>query len=178
MMKKILTSMFLLTAVFLSTVAFAGNTVDKNQKKLDVLFIQIAEGSTLTPIKERPGYYQLQLKDVKEYVGYFSDRPARISGMYPLKQFVARWEKGTQSNSFNKEPPNADLNGIVYHSFGKKVVNIPLQLSNPSYNPTTHIMSYVVQVLPGSKAMPPFARMGQTALFIDGYCMSCVAGGF
>jgi hypothetical protein len=177
-MKKILTSVFLLTTVFLSTIVFASNTVDKHQKKLDVLFIQIAEESTLAPIKERPGYYQLQLKDVKEFIGYFSDRPARISGMYPLEQFVARWDKGTQPNSFNKEPPNADLNAIVYHSFGKKVVNIPLQLSSPNYNPKTHTMSYIVQVLPGSKATPPFARMGQTALFIDGYCMSCVAGGF
>lgn len=176
-MKKYLPAATLLAATLLSTTVFAG-PAQAMQKNLDVLFIQSADGGSLMPIQGKTGYYQLQLNEVKDYIGYFSDRPARISGIYPTNQFITDWNSGSNPHSFNKVPPNAALNTVITGPFSKKMVSVPVQLSTPTYDATKHTINYTVQILPGSKAKLPLKNMGQTVLFIDSYCASCVGQGF
>lgn len=172
-MKKTLSHMALLATLSVSTFALAGQTVATTNQKLSVLFIQEAAGGSLTALEGKPGYYQLELNGVKDYTGYFSDRPARISGIYPMTKFITNWQDNSSPDSFKKVPPNAALSTVVQDGHTKKLVNVPVQLSSPSYDANKQTIRYTVQVLPGIKAPLPLKNMGQTELFIDAYCVSC-----
>ena len=170
-MKKTLTTLFLLTAASLSTAAFAQSTTTTNAncKSVSLLFVQVADDATLTPIKDKAGTYELNLDGVKNFVGYFSDRPARISGLYPTSKFIARWDADNKPDSFNKVPPNVALHAVSTGPFSTKIVNLPLQLSQPTYDVKTKTLHYTAQVLPGVKVKVPTDKLENVTLFIDSY---------
>ncbi len=175
-MKKFIAAVFLFTATLLSSSAFAEKSVNIDAKGVSLLFVQVADAGTLKPIEGKSGYYQLDLKGVKDYIGYFSDRPQRISGLYPTSKFILRWHDGTKPGSFNQEPPNVVLNAITDGVFSKKMIHLPLQMSNPVYDAKTATLSYTVQLLPGTVTHVSSEQMHDITLFIDnGYCASCVA---
>jgi len=145
------------------------------KKPISVVFIQMAEKGSLTAIPNQSNTYLLELKGVPDFIGYFADRPARISGILTTNQFATQWQDNTKPNSFNKIPPNAALSATVFTSpFHKQMRSVPLQLSHPNYNAKNHTMSYTVQVLPGVASANDLKNMKQVALFIDDFCASCV----
>ncbi len=99
---------------------------------------------------------RLTLKDVPLVV-YFSDRPARLSGMLSIEVFAQGWDKG--SDSFRADPPNATLSIL-----GKDGANnIVVELSNPDVKVKEGSISFKVRVLQGE--MPK--SFGNSTLFID-----------
>jgi hypothetical protein len=180
-MKKILVSIAILTLACLSSLVTANTAVPSPTAKkadVDLLFIQVAKHGSLTPIKDKPGFYELKLQGVDAYVQYFSNRPVRITGLYPTSKFSSNWEKGQKPSSFNKMPPNAALSAVELHLIKNKMVNIVLQLSSPIYNAQKHTLTYTAQILANSKNQVPMKHMEHIALFIDSYCASCVGKGF
>lgn len=172
-MKKLVTSMMLAVTLLISNAVFANAKVSADNKNVDVMFIQMADNGSVTPIADRPGYYLLTLNGVKPYIGYFSDRPARVSGLYPTPQFADKWQDSKGKDSFNKMPPNAALSALRNDWFSKKIVGLPLQLTEPHYDASKQTMTYTVQLLPGVSTKLPIKNMDQVALFIDDYCVSC-----
>lgn len=99
---------------------------------------------------------RLTLKDVPLVV-YFSDRPARLSGMLSIEVFAQGWDKG--SDSFRADPPNATLSIL-----GKDGANnIVVELSNPDVKVKEGSISFKGRVLQGE--MPK--SFGNSTLFID-----------
>lgn len=176
-MKKVLLSLFLLATALTVSATPAPAAVTK-KPAVNLLFVQIAKRGVLTPIKDKPGQYLLKLKGVDEYVQYFSDRPTRITGLYPTSKFISQWEEGKKAGSFNKMPPNAAMSAIELHLLKNKLVNVVVQLSAPSYNAQKRSLTYTVTILPGEKNQVPMKNLEHVALFIDSFCASCVGGGF
>jgi len=178
-MKKILLTLTLLATALTSTWTLAAKPAAAAKKApVNLLFVQIAKHGTLTPIKDKPGQYLLKLKGVDNYVQYFSDRPTRITGLYPTSKFISHWEDSKKAGSFNKVPPNAAMSAIELHLLKNKLVNIVVQLSEPSYNAQKRSLTYTVTILPGEKNQVPMKNLEHVALFIDSFCASCVGGGF
>jgi len=99
---------------------------------------------------------RLTLKDVPLVV-YFSDRPARLSGMLSIEVFAQGWDKG--SDNFRNDSPNATLSIL-----GKDGANnIVVELSNPDVKVKEGSISFKVRVLQGE--MPK--SFGNSTLFID-----------
>ena len=171
--------LILLFSACLFGTAQANQSIQRpSSSPLDILFIQRADKGSIRSIANQPGYYQLQLKGVKEYIEYFSDRPARMSGLYPTDKFINRWHDGKTRGSFNNDPPNAALSAIQPQLLNNKMVNVMVQLSNPVYDAKQQTVTYTIHVLPGVKSSLPIHRMKNVVLFIDSYCISCVSSGF
>ncbi|MCH7519958.1 MAG: hypothetical protein IH964_13165 [Candidatus Dadabacteria bacterium] len=101
---------------------------------------------------------RLTLKDVPLVI-YFSDRPARLSGMLSIEVFAQGWDKG--SDSFRADPPNATLSIL-----GKDGANnIVVELSNPDVKVKEGSISFKVRVLQGE--MPK--SFGNSTLFLDAF---------
>ena len=99
---------------------------------------------------------RLTLKDVPLVV-YFSDRPARLSGMLSIEVFAQGWDKG--SDNFRNDSPNATLSIL-----GKDGANnIVVELSNPDVKVKEGSISFKVRVLQGE--MPK--SFGNSTLFVD-----------
>lgn len=177
-MKKLFITFFLLSIALLSSATFATVNYAKSKKKVDVLFIQMADKGVLKPIKNKPGFYELKLEGVKEYVQFFTDRPIRKAGIYPTDKFVQQWLIGKNNNSFNKVPPNAALSAIEIRLMKNKMLNTVLELSSPSYNSKQHTLTYIVQPLKGLALQISQKSFKNVALFIDDYCASCTGIGF
>ncbi|MGQ3891924.1 hypothetical protein [Legionella sp. CNM-4043-24] len=177
-MKKILLSLLLLTTTLTSAWAVENKSAPARKAPVNLLFVQISKTGSLTPVEGQPGQYILKLKGVDEYVQYFSDRPNRITGLYPTAKFIHQWEEGKKASSFNKMPPNAAMSAIELHLLKNKVVNTVVQLSEPSYNAQKRSLTYKVTILPGAKNQVPMKHLQHVALFIDSFCASCVGQGF
>ncbi|KTD54719.1 hypothetical protein [Legionella quateirensis] len=178
-MNKLLIALFALVTVLVSPFAQAKslteNTLNTN---VNYMFVQTGKYGSLMPIKGKAGFYQLTLKNSGEYVHYFSDRPNRITGVYPTAQFVNKWINNNTPDGFNKMAPNAALSALNVHLLKNNQVNIIVQLSEPAYNPKNQTMTYIAQILPGENNIKPMKHLEQVALFIDSYCASCVGKGF
>lgn len=175
MMKKILLTLLLLGSALTAT---AAPTQAKAKEPVSLLFIQVAKQGALTPIEGKPGYYLLKLKGVDEYIQYFSDRPQRITGLYPTAKFIQRWDEDKQANGFKKEPPNAAVSAVELHLLKNKLVHTVVQLSEPKYNAQKRSLTYTVHLLPNAHNQVPMKHLEHVALFIDSYCVSCVSQGF
>lgn len=182
-MKKILLALIASATLFTSTLIIAGTSAasinpEMSVKGLNLMFIQIANQGSLEPIKGKPGFYLLTLKGVNEYVQYFSDRPARVTGLYPTDEFINKWNHGNKPLSFNKMPPNAALSGVEPHLPKNRIVNTVLQLSEPVYNSKNGTLTYTTQILAGKNNHNTLKHIKNVALFIDSYCASCSGQGF
>ena len=103
---------------------------------------------------------RITLKDVPLVV-YFSDRPARISGMLSIQVFAQGWDKG--SDNFRTDPPNGTLSIL-----GKDGANnVVLELSNPDVKVKEGSISFKVRVLDKGTNIPK--SFGNSTLFIDDF---------
>lgn len=116
--------------------------------KAEFLFVQSAR-------QMRYANGELTLVDVSPITVLFSDRPERLAGHMLTEAFVPFWSEG--DNSFEDDPPNADLAVLE----GASDANTVLTLHGPRLQGRD--LSYRVDVLEGK---PP-ATAGAASLFID-----------
>ncbi len=178
-MNKLLIALILMVTNLVSPATFVQAATKPVQKtELNYLFVQAGMRGSLQPVKGQTGLYQLELRHIGKYVHYFSDRPNRITGLYPIDQFINQWNNDNSPNGFKKMPPNAALSGVDVHLLKDEPVNIVLQLSNPVYNPQKDSLTYTAKILSGEQNVAAMKHLEQVALFIDSYCASCVGQGF
>lgn len=115
---------------------------------LPSLFVMTAEGYAYQDGK-------LTLKGISPNTIIFADRPKRLAGHVPTEAVVQDWAEGR--DSFEKDPPNADLS--TFSPQGAK--NVVVELKNPVLKADT--LTYDVKILEGKMD----ASGGQTSLFID-----------
>lgn len=138
-------------------------------KARSFLFVQNARHGTATAVRGRAGRYRLRLRDVDPHVLFFTDRPARDTGLLTQKALTgALFGKGDT-------PPNAAVEVIG----GPKSQDVlAVKLSNPLYNEHARTLSYDAAALrtiaaPGlrhyrdrlDRRLP--ASFGAVSLFID-----------
>ncbi|WP_198666084.1 hypothetical protein [Tropicimonas sp. IMCC34043] len=116
----------------------------------DFLFVQTASGMAYAADANR-----LTLNGVSPVTLFFSDRPERIAGNTKTETFVASWGQGT--DSFESDPPNADISVLVDGGLQQAVV----VLRNPVL--TGDALHYTVEILSGD--MPVLGE--NASLFID-----------
>jgi hypothetical protein len=123
-------------------------TKGKPSGKMDVLYVQNARSVSLNNGK-------LVLRGVNPKTICFTDRPARLAGHLPTKDFIPLWSEG--KDSFLKDPPNATLS--IFSE--DKVSDVVVEISNPVLSGGD--LTYNAKVLEGSAS----TRGGACTLFID-----------
>ena len=123
-------------------------TAGKPTGKMDVLYVQNASSVTLANGK-------LVMKGVNSRTICFTDRPARLAGHLPTREFIPLWSQG--KDSFLKDPPNATLS--IFSE--DKVSDIVVEISKPVLSGNT--LTYSAKVLEGAAK----ADGGACTLFID-----------
>ena len=123
-------------------------TVIVEADEIEALFVQTAHGI-------RYGDGKLTLKGLAPTTLFFSDRPDRVTGHIPLREFVESWDKGP--DSFASNPPNAVLS--IFAS--DDVTDIVVELKDPVLVGSD--LTYSIEILDGE--MPTSG--GPIALFID-----------
>lgn len=134
---------------------------------ISFLFVQESDAGSLVP--EKDGTMNLTLTGVRPDTVYFSDKPARISGVISTAIFNSSslWSSETAPNAALMIPDAPALNDTVI-----------LSLSNPQYNKAAATIRYTAVPVPnytgeGLKAYRTFAdpmvpeQFGQAMLFID-----------
>jgi hypothetical protein len=116
----------------------------------DFLFVQTARRMSFDRATNR-----LTLHDVSPFTVMFSDRPDRIAGNMLTAGFALFWNRG--SDSFLKDPPNADVSIVE----GNDLRQVVVVLRDPVLEGDK--LSYTVRVLEGT--MPETG--GSTSVFID-----------
>lgn len=123
-------------------------TSGKPSGNMDVLYVQNARNVTLENGK-------LVLRGVNPKTICFTDRPARLAGHLPTREFIPLWSQG--KDSFLKDPPNATLSIFS----GDKVADIVVEISEPRLSGNN--LTYNAKVLEGASSI----RGGECSLFID-----------
>jgi hypothetical protein len=133
-----------------------------------VLFTLSAKGGTLQATGHgKTGVLSLRAPDSK--VTAFADRPARLSGMTTLEEFV---DHGWKAVGLDRDPPNAAL--VLDHAPQHRDTAV-FELSGPSYSRARRTLSFratpVGKVSRGAMpvqdlAQPP-SDLGRSHLFID-----------
>lgn len=116
----------------------------------DFLFVQTAEGMAFDADSAT-----LTLSGVSPVTLFFADRPDRIAGNMSTAKFVPFWSTGT--DSFLKDPPNADLSIIENGTLRQTVV----ELRDPKLDGDT--LTYQVTIISGD--MP--VTGSEISVFID-----------
>lgn len=126
------------------------NDSDLNEgtMEIEVLYVQSAHGMVYDD-------GVLTLQGVAPTTLLFSDRPERITGHIPSKDFLISWGEG--DNSFAEDPPNAVLSMFTKD----EVHDVVVVLRDPVLEGNQ--WSYNVDILDGE--MP--ASGGASSLFID-----------
>jgi hypothetical protein len=138
-----------IAAAALAAMAVQGRTAFAQEKSADFLFVQNAKSMAYANGK-------LTLKGVSPVTVFFTDRPERIAGNMPTRDFVPFWSAG--KDSFVKDNPNANLSILEKD---KAVADIVVTLANPVLKGED--LSYDVKILEGK--MP--VGGGPVSLFID-----------
>jgi hypothetical protein len=126
-------------------IAFAAT--EKSGDNPPVMFVQSASGVSFKDGK---------LTLMSPSTTFFSDRPARMAGHMPCRNFIQAWSNG--DDSFKKDPPNAVLSVFVPNGTPKKMV---VTLQNPRFEGPNLI--YDASIVKGSAP----EGMKEAALFID-----------
>ena len=165
-MKKYL-SLLIASMFLISAVAF-GETKAAAADTSSILFTQIAQSATLTPVVGKDNTYQLTLNNINKHVIWFTDRPGRNSGMIPVEKFMTAWNEG--KDSFASNPPNASLVTISNSKAmpSTKEVSV-IKLTNPVYDKKANSLTYTVE--PVGTAHPDHLTQeslkGEVVLFVD-----------
>lgn len=163
-MNKILTSLLIMT---LTSTCLA---TTHNQAGQTFLLVQIAHSAEIKAVPNQRNTYELTLKGVSPYVTYFANRPMRVSGAISNVKFTNNWSK-----AFKKDAPNADLVGVEDSLLHPKYLNYSIELTHMEYNATGKTFHYTVHLLSGNnKTLPAKLKLNNAALFIDGFCLTCV----
>lgn len=123
-------------------------TVIVEADEIEALFVQTAHSM-------RYGDGMVTLEGLAPTTLFFSDRPDRVTGHIPSREFVESWDKGP--DSFAANPPNAVLS--IFHP--DDVSDIVVELKDPMLVGSE--LTYTVEILDGE--IP--ASGGPIALFID-----------
>lgn len=116
--------------------------------EIEALFVQTANGMRYSDGK-------VTLEGLAAATLFFFDRPDRVTGHIPSREFVESWDKGPDSSASN--PPNVVL--PIFHP--NDVSDIVVELKEPVLVGSE--LTYTVEILDGE--MP--ANGGPIALFID-----------
>lgn len=102
------------------------------------MFVQSFQSGSVARTEGQEGRYTVTLEQGSGQTIYFSDRPDRIVGATPTGQFL-------EGLGFPEDnPPNAAL--IVETEPGETDIAV-VELFNPMYDPTSHGVTYDVEVL-------------------------------
>jgi hypothetical protein len=137
-----------LAALAMTGVAAHGRAEDP--KTVDFLLVQTAKGLTFDTATRT-----LRLIGVSPITLFFSDRPERVAGNMKTASFVPFWSQG--ADSFQKDPPNADVSFFAGDTMQQAVV----VLREPVL--TGDVLRYAVQPIQGR--LPPSAS--DVSVFID-----------
>lgn len=118
---------------------------------LNLHFVIKADQGEMKNASQR-GSYLLMVKDPVPYIGYYSNRPHRLTGIVPLLKFVQAWKTG--KNSFKENPPNAilipgqidDVHNTNESTFMMTITDIGYQMAN-------HALLFLVRPI---RASQPF----------------------
>lgn len=135
--------------------------------RASLLFVQNADGGSLTPVKGRTGTYTLRLRGVDAHALYFSDRPERDTGVIAQPALLDRLFSGST-------PPNA---AVEILGGTKRQDVMALELSQPRYERAKRTLTYRARSLKEvSNGLAHFddrldatlpRRFGAVSLFID-----------
>ncbi|MDX6626125.1 MAG: hypothetical protein QOE56_1114 [Solirubrobacterales bacterium] len=96
-------------------------------KKISLLYALNARTGTLRPEKGKGAKYKLTLKGLDRNVTWFSDRPARRTGSFPISGLARSW-KGF---GFAANPPNAAL--TYSDKGGNPARTVIVEISHPRF---------------------------------------------
>lgn len=135
------------------------------QKDMQLLFVQAGRNAILKPIDIAKGKYQITLQQIDPYISYFTDAPHRKSGLMRLDKFYENWQNGSIFKTQFK--PNVAMQSVDIQT--KEHVNRVFEVSKPSYDATTHSVTYQAKLL-GQQGLPKAEiNLGYTVLFIDDF---------
>lgn len=165
-MKKLLIALLLFFPLTFTAVA------KPTQSQTNDLLIQTAPQAQLQ-LTNAANTYLLKLSHVSHFVIYFTDRPARSTGVISLSEYLKKWnDSANKEATFQKNPPNAAISGIKGF-FTDKPLHFVLTLSNPVYNTKDNSLTYVAHSLQGEKA-PAAMKFRDAVIFVDDICLSCM----
>ncbi len=132
---------------------------------VSILFVQEAPSGSLVPAGN--GVCTLTLSGVVPYTTYFSDRPERIAGFYPLQDFLAGFNWSAAPGAAISRPDAKESEDTLI-----------VTLSDPRYNRTANELVYTVKIIAdykgaglkelAAKADPKLPEnLGRVSLFID-----------
>lgn len=138
----------------------------------DFMWVQDAAGGTLTGTD--PANMTLTLRNVREHVTQFSNRPYKLTSLVANDLFFFNWPM-----AFTSSPPNATLS---YRSGSdSRPVNLVMTLSDPQYDRKKKVVTYHAAVMNDAPQilesalgnLKPVLRklpksFGSASLFIDG----------
>ncbi|KTC74481.1 hypothetical protein Lbir_0761 [Legionella birminghamensis] len=81
--------------------------------------------------KNADSSYTLTLQNPPNYLSYFSDRPARSTGLISLSDFLRLWQDKSVKDNFSEVPPNVAF--AMMPSTGKQQ-NFVAVVSDPQYS--------------------------------------------
>lgn len=145
-MKKIILSLLLA----ISSMSFAAEN--------NYLFFQNSSKASIT--QQKNNSYTLTLNNSSDFVSYFTNRPARISGVMKLPEFLALWSDKTIKDNFAENPPNVAL--VIVTEKGERL-NAIAELKDPIYRQGS--LSYQLDVINNQPL--PSGKLQHVALFID-----------
>jgi hypothetical protein len=140
----------MIAASALSTMGGAVGAVADEAKVVDYLLVQTAKGLAFDK-----GTNMLSLVGISPITLFFADRPQRVAGNMKTNAFVPFWGQGT--DSFAKDPPNADISIIE----GDVMRQVVVELQDPILN--GDVLHYRVKTLQGE--IP--AKGTDVSVFID-----------
>lgn len=156
-----------------ATVATGGATAQSEPgnvrgKPKSYLFVQNASAGSMTRIRGSRGLYRLRLRGVDPHAAFFSDRPARTTGVLRHGALHrALFRPGLAA-------PNAAVVLVGAHS---RQDTLAVRLTRPRYNPRARTLAYVARPLRSvtrglrhlddrlDRRLP--RRFGAASLFID-----------
>lgn len=167
-MKKISLIIFALMVSF--SVAYAHVSAGNNGK---YLYVVTAKSAKIVKVSD--DRYNLIMQDDQRYVQFFTDRPARKSGIISMADFAKGWLG--QRNKLAKNPPNANIEGSALHGFfhGKEQqISANIELLNLSYDQKQQQIIFQLKMMPGSHFDAQNIKLDHVSLFVDQVCLSCI----
>lgn len=131
------------------------------------LFLQGASEGSIHQLEKN--IYLITFKKSDDYVSYFTDRPARESGMVKLNEFLNLWRDKKIKNNFADNPPNVAM--MIVTSKGQRYNAIGIVTKPVNKNGE---VSYHVQ--PIDKKPLPIGKLSYIGFFFDD--ISWNPGGF
>ncbi len=116
----------------------ASSTAPDAEHGPEMLFVQSFQSGSIAPVTGEAGRYAVTLNNGLGQTIYFSDRPDRVVGAAPTRQFL------DGLGFFDDNPPNAAL--IVEASSGETDLAV-VELFAPVYDDATHTVTYEMAVL-------------------------------